>query len=81
VHLVLSGTPLDRALSDLPPEARAITNALRDAGRLRTGDVEELLGRSRPVALRRLRALEAEGIVRWVGQSARDPQAHWELAR
>lgn len=81
VRLVLSGDPLDRALDDLPPETRAITVALRDAGRLRTGEVEELLGRSRPVTIRRLRSLETAGIVRWVGLSAQDPQAYWELVR
>jgi ATP-dependent DNA helicase RecG len=81
VRLVLSGTPSVRALDDLPPEARVIVTALRDAGRLRTGEVEELLGRSRPVTLRRLRALQAAGMARWVGQSAQDPQAYWELAR
>jgi ATP-dependent DNA helicase RecG len=82
VRLVLSGQPVDRALeARLPPEARAITLALRDAGRLRTGEVAELLGRSRPVAIARLRALENAGVVLWVGRSPADPHAYWQLVR
>ena len=46
-----------------------------------TGEVAELLGRSRPYAIRTLRALEAAGVIRWVGKSPRDPRAHWEIVR
>jgi ATP-dependent DNA helicase RecG len=82
VRLVLSGEPADQGRdARLPPDARTITVALRDAGRLRTGEVAELLGRSRPVAIRRLRQLEAAGVVRWVGASGSDPHAYWQLTR
>lgn len=82
VRLVLSGELMERKLdAQLTPEARTVTTALRDAGRLSTGEVEELLGRSRPVAIRVLKSLESAGIIRWVGHSPRDPRAHWELAR
>jgi len=82
VRLVLSGEPMERQLdARLPSGTRAITAALRDAGRLSTGEAAELLGRSRPVAIRVLRSLEAAGIVRWVGHSPKDPRAHWELIR
>lgn len=82
VRLVLSGEPTQRQLdAQLTPEARAVTAALRDAGRLSTGEVAELIRRSRPVAIRVLKSLESAEIVRWVGHSPKDPRAHWELAR
>jgi len=82
VRLVLSGEPTDRELdAQLTPDARAISVALRDAGRLSTGEIVELIGRSRPYAIRVLKTLEMAGMIRWVGKSPRDPRAHWELAR
>jgi ATP-dependent DNA helicase RecG len=82
VRLVLSGESTDRELdAQLNPDARTISVALRDAGRLSTGEVAELLGRSRPYAIRTLKALEAAGVIRWVGKSPRDPRAHWEIIR
>ena len=82
VRLLLSAEPADRRLdAQLTPQARKVTAALREAGRLSTGEVAELLERSRPAAIRLLRTLESAGIVRWVGKSPRDPRAHWELAR
>ena len=53
--------------------------ALREAGRLSTGEVAEVLDRSRPLTIRRLNALRQAGVVRWVGTSARDPRAYWTL--
>lgn len=82
VRLLLSAEPADRRLdAQLTPQARKVTAALREAGRLSTGEVAELLERSRPAAIRLLRTLESAGIVRWVGKSPHDPRAHWELAR
>ena len=82
VRLVLSGEPTDRELdAQLTSDARAISVALRDAGRLSTGEIVELIGRSRPYAIRVLKTLETAGVIRWVGKSPRDPRAHWELAR
>jgi ATP-dependent DNA helicase RecG len=82
VRLVLSGEPVERRLDgQLTPDTRAVTAALRDAGRLSTGEVAELLGRSRPHALKVLRSLEAPGIVQRVGKSPKDPRAYWELVR
>ncbi len=80
VELTLLAEAADRALeARLPAEARTITSALRDAQRLSTGEVAELLGLSRPAAIRRLRDLEEEGLVRWVGKSPKDPRAYWTL--
>jgi ATP-dependent DNA helicase RecG len=82
VRLILSGEPMERQLdARLSPDARAVTAALRDSSRLSTGEVAELLGRSRPVAIRVLKSLESAEIVRWVGHSPKDPRAHWELIR
>jgi ATP-dependent DNA helicase RecG len=80
VRLILSGEPTDLDLdAQLTPEARVVSVALRDAGRLSTGEIVELLGRSRPYTLRILKWLETAGVIRWVGKSPRDPRAHWEL--
>ena len=82
VRLLLSGELTDRELdAQMAPDARVVTVALRDAGRLSTGEVAQLLGRSRPVAIRVLRSLETAGLVRWVGHSPKDPRAHWEIVR
>ena len=80
VLLALSAESTDRALeARLPDEARTITTALRDAGRLSTGEVAEVLGLSRPATIRRLESLRSEGLIEWVGKSTRDPRAYWRL--
>jgi ATP-dependent DNA helicase RecG len=81
VILTLSAEATDRALEvRLPDEARAITAALREAGRLSTGEVSEILRLSRPATIRRLESLRSEGLVEWVGKSTRDPRAYWRLS-
>lgn len=80
VALTLLAEPVDRELeARLPEHARAITAALREAGRLSTGEVTEALGVSRPVAQRQLAMLRDAGVVEWVGKSPRDPRAYWRL--
>lgn len=80
VRLTLSGTPVDRALeARLPPASRRVLTALRDAGRLGTGDLSQVLRVSRPVAIRQLNLLRDAGLIEWVGNSARDPRAYWQL--
>ena len=80
VRLTLSGEPADRELeSRLPSGARQVVAALRAAGRLGTGDLEGVLGVTRPVAVRRLGELRDLGLVVWVGKSPRDPRAYWTL--
>jgi ATP-dependent DNA helicase RecG len=80
VQLTLSAEPADRALEELlPPQAREITSALREAVRLSTGEIAEMLGLSRPVVLSRLNALRDLRLIEWVGKSPRDPRAYWTL--
>lgn len=80
VQVVLSGEPVNRAAdAGLPAETRVIVAALREAERLSTGEIQELLGLGRPATLRRLDALRAAGVVDWIGKSARDPRAYWRL--
>jgi ATP-dependent DNA helicase RecG len=82
VRLLLSAEPADRRLdAQLTPQARKATAALRDAGRLSTGEVAEILQRSRPAAIRVLRALEEAELIQWVGNSPQDPRAYWEIVR
>jgi len=80
VRLLLSGEPVQQALDgQLTPDARAISVALRDAGRLSTGEVAAMLDRSRPYALGVLESLRTAGLIRWIGKSQKDPRAYWEL--
>ncbi|MCA1678386.1 MAG: transcriptional regulator, partial [Actinobacteria bacterium] len=80
VRLTLSGEPVQAALDEaFTPDARAVSGALRDAGRLSTGEVAELLGRSRPHALKVLNSLREAGLIRRIGKSPKDPRAYWEI--
>lgn len=80
VSLTLLADPLDRELdSRLSDRARAVMGALREGGRLSTGEIAEALGVSRPVAQKELAALRDAGAVEWVGKSTRDPRAYWRL--
>jgi ATP-dependent DNA helicase RecG len=80
VRLTLSGEPVQAALDEaFTPDARAVSGALRDAGRLSTGEVAELLGRSRPHASKVLKSLQEAGLIRRVGKSPKDPRAYWEI--
>lgn len=82
VQLTLSGEAVDRRLdAQLNPEARAIVAAVREAGRLSTGEVAELIGLARPTTIRRLQQLRGAGVLDWVGRSPRDPRAFWTLSR
>jgi len=80
VRLTLSGEAVDRELEvRLPRETRVIVDALRRSGQLGTGEVAELIGLTRPTAIRRMQDLRNAGLVQWVGKSARDPRAYWRL--
>ncbi len=80
VHLTLLAELTDRELdARLSARARAVMAALREAGRLSTGEVAEMLDVSRPVAQRELGALREFGVIEWVGKSPRDPRAFWRL--
>jgi ATP-dependent DNA helicase RecG len=82
VRLVLSSMPrLDPVMaSRLPAGSQQVLDALRSgSGPMGTGEIAEALGVSRPAAIRRLRALEDAGLVRWLGKSKKDPRAAWML--
>jgi len=80
-HLTLSGEPIDRELdARLPDRGRDIMGALREAGRLSTGEVAAILNVSPPVARGELGLLRDLGVIEWVGKSARDPRAYWRLS-
>lgn len=82
VTLVLASDPVDRDLErQLSAEARILVRGLRDAGRLSTGDLVALVGRSRPAVLRDLDVLRRAGVVEWHGTSKKDPRAYWQLPR
>lgn len=80
VQLTLLAEPVDKELeARLPEHARAITAALREAGRLSTGEIVERLGVSRPTVQRELGQLRDVGVIEWIGRSSRDPRAYWRL--
>jgi len=80
VRVTLSSSLIDDALeSSLPPGARDLLRLVRESGRVSTGELVEASGLSRPFVIRQLKALEDAGIVRWVGNSAKDPRAYWTL--
>lgn len=67
-------------LGRLPSRSQEVLDLLRSTGaELGTGEVAEALGMSRPTAMARLKALQDEGLVLWVGKSARDPRAVWRI--
>jgi ATP-dependent DNA helicase RecG len=78
VRLTLTSEPVDRELeARLPQGARNLVRAIRDGGRVSTGDLVDATGVSRPVIIRQLRALEEAGVIAWIGHSKNDPRAHW----
>jgi ATP-dependent DNA helicase RecG len=82
VTLLLPADPVDRDLERrLSSQARVLVRALRDAGRLSTGELVRLTGRSRPVVLRDLDELRQAGVIEWHGRSKKDPRAYWQLPR
>lgn len=80
VRLTLLSMPIDRHLEDrLPLGARELVRVIREAGRASTGDLVAASGASRPVVIRRLRALQDARIIEWIGNSPKDPRAYWRL--
>jgi ATP-dependent DNA helicase RecG len=80
VELTLLAAPVDRRLDEqLSDHARLVVATLRKVDRLSTGEVEELLGASRPTVQRELNGLRDAGIIEWVGKSRQDPRAFWRL--
>lgn len=80
VRLTLWSTPVDQEIeSRLPAGARELVRLVRETGPMSTGELVEATGKSRPVILRRLRALEGDQIIEWVGHSRNDPRAYWTL--
>jgi ATP-dependent DNA helicase RecG len=83
VKLTLAALPrLDRRVAArLPRGSQRVLDTMRGAETpLGTGQLAELLDLSRPAILTRLRALERERLVKWVGKSQKDPRAVWVLS-
>ncbi|MDR1768260.1 MAG: putative DNA binding domain-containing protein [Propionibacteriaceae bacterium] len=79
VILTLLADPAADA-TGLPKAAVTVLDLMRQAAvPLKTGEVSELAGCSRPTALRHLNVLKAAGLVVWNGESPRDPQATWNV--
>lgn len=82
VRLTLAAASrLDPAVAQrLPVGSADVLQVMRRAGRpLGTGEIMELVGRSRPWVNRALVALRDEGRLEWSGKSAKDPRATWVL--
>ncbi len=80
VRVTLSSRQVDSDLeARLAPATRDILRLLRQNATMSTGDLVEVTGRSRPGVLKQLNALRDAGLIRRVGQSAKDPHAQWVL--
>lgn len=80
VTLTLHTEAADRELeARLPREARSVVAALREAGRLSTGELVGVVGGSRPSVIGKLRVMESAGLIEWHGKSKNDPRAYWSL--
>ena len=80
--LVLPAEPVDRDLKrDFHRRPCVLVRALRDAGRLSTGELVRVSRRSRPIVLRDLEILRDAGVVDWVGKSKKDPRYKPRLPR
>ena len=78
VEISLFGTRVQPdELQEMPALSRDLYEHLVVAGRLRTGELINLCGRSRPRVLQHLYWLEARGLVRRVGNGPTDPHAYW----
>ena len=83
VRLTLTAlSRLDPAVRErLPARSEEVLDILRRRNAdLGTGEIADELGLSRPATMARLRGLQAEGLIFWVGKSPRDPRAIWRLA-
>jgi ATP-dependent DNA helicase RecG len=83
VRLALYGTSrLDpETEARLPKRALTVLDEIRKAAQpLGTGDLQSILGFSRPSMTKYLGALRDEGLIEWQGRSANDPRAVWVIA-
>ena len=82
VIVTLSTESAHQALdAQLSADAKAVMSALRSAGRLSTGELSELLGVSSVTGLKRLRRMQEERIVEWIGKAPNDPRAYWTISQ
>jgi ATP-dependent DNA helicase RecG len=80
VIVTLSTESAHQALdARLSADAKVVVSALRTAGRLSTGELSELLGVSSVTGLKRLRRMQEESVVEWIGKTPHDPRAYWTL--
>ncbi|MFC4615479.1 ATP-binding protein [Cellulomonas algicola] len=64
----------------LPAGALKVLDVLRRVGRpIGTGQVADAAGVTRPTASRHLQRLQDAGLIKWEGQSPKDPRAAWRL--
>lgn len=78
VEITLFGVRIQRdELKEMHPVSRLLYEQIVTAGRLRTGELIDLAGHSRPRVLQYLYWLEARGLVRRVGAGPTDPRAYW----
>ena len=76
---LLGALALPDALVAMKPLAQQVFSKIEQAGRMRTGELVEAIGASRPTLLKSLNALEAAQLVRRVGSSPQDPSAYWTI--
>ena len=82
LRVILLADPLaGRILDRLPPGSERFVEFLSRGGRVTTTQAVELLGLSRPTALKHMHELVAHGLLEHVGTSLKDPRGYWRLRR
>jgi ATP-dependent DNA helicase RecG len=70
-----------RILDKLPSGSERFVEFLSRGDRVTTTQAVELLGVSRPTALKYLHELREEGLIAHIGSSLKDPRGYWQLRR
>lgn len=79
--ILLADTLAARILDHLPAGSERLVEFMSRGDRVTTTQAVELLGVSRPTALKYLHDLRDQGLVDHVGTSLKDPRGYWRLRR
>ncbi len=76
---LLANTRTGRIAAELPPGSTRLVEHFSRFGQVTSADVVDLLGISRPTALKHLKHLAEVGLIEHVGTSLKDPRGYWRI--